>query len=445
MHEKGRENPKAEHRSGAYRFLNFHLYPSERQLHQSGKLVALQPKTFDVLMVLVRNAGSLVLRDHLVNEVWPDTFVTDANLTNIIVTLRKVLGKDAIQTVSKFGYRFTPDVLGEPGTDDSIYEMFVRAKDLTNVRSVESMIAARDLLWLCLTKDPSFATGWAWLGRCCRFLEKFKVDPSVNLDLARTAFQRALSLDPNLAAAHHFYTLFQADIGESREALVRLAGRLAERGDEPESWAGLVQVLRYCGLLDESIDAHKRATALDAGIATGVCHTHFLQGNYKAAIETYPAGIRYYLDAASWAALGDTQHARSLLQERLGMAGLSPLMSVLIGSLLSILEGRHSHAAALMNSADIKTEPEVVFYLARHFSLLGDAAHSLQMLRLARAKGFVSSFTVQKDNAFSACQQHPDYAAELRLMMDSEKAARSAMQRVSQRARAARANQASQR
>src|SRR5689334_22277506 len=161
MQEKGKENSKADRRSSAYRFLNFYLYPSERQLHQGRKLIPLQPKTFDVLLVLVRNAGSLVLRDRLVNEVWPDTFVTDANLTNIIVTLRKVLRKDAIQTVSKFGYRFTPDVLGEPGTDDSIYEMFVRARELTNVRSVESMVAARELLWLCLTKDPSFAAGWA--------------------------------------------------------------------------------------------------------------------------------------------------------------------------------------------------------------------------------------------------------------------------------------------
>ena len=71
MRESGKENPRAAARSSAYRFLNFYLYPSERQLHQGSKLIPLQPKTFDVLLALVRNAGSLVLRDRLVNEVWP--------------------------------------------------------------------------------------------------------------------------------------------------------------------------------------------------------------------------------------------------------------------------------------------------------------------------------------------------------------------------------------
>src|SRR5215471_17618025 len=147
MQEKRKENPRRANAS-AYRFLDFQLNPSERQLEQSGALIPLPPKTFDVLLILVRNAGSLVVRDQLIREVWPDTFVTDANLTNIIVALRKAFGKDAIQTVSKFGYRFTPAVLGEPGVAESTYEFFVRARDLANARSLKSMIGARDLLWL---------------------------------------------------------------------------------------------------------------------------------------------------------------------------------------------------------------------------------------------------------------------------------------------------------
>jgi DNA-binding winged helix-turn-helix (wHTH) protein len=73
----------------------------------------------------VQNAEHLVRRDELIETLWPDTFVTDANLTNVIVTLRKTFGRAAIQTVSKFGYRFCMPVLGEPGVDQTMYTTFV--------------------------------------------------------------------------------------------------------------------------------------------------------------------------------------------------------------------------------------------------------------------------------------------------------------------------------
>src|SRR5438132_9993020 len=89
-----------------YGFGAFKLFPSERQLHRRGKVVPLPPKAFDALLLLVRNAGRLVRRNDLIESLWPDTHVEDANLTNTIVALRKLLGKTAVETVSKFGYRF---------------------------------------------------------------------------------------------------------------------------------------------------------------------------------------------------------------------------------------------------------------------------------------------------------------------------------------------------
>src|SRR3954467_15777358 len=102
---------------GAYRFGEFDLYPSERQLHRRQRALKVPPKVFDALLLLVRNAERLVRRDELIETLWPDTYVTDANLTNVILSLRKTLGREAIQTVSKFGYRFCMPVLGEPGID----------------------------------------------------------------------------------------------------------------------------------------------------------------------------------------------------------------------------------------------------------------------------------------------------------------------------------------
>jgi hypothetical protein len=191
--------------------------------------------------------------------------------------------------------------------------------------------------------------------------------------------------------------------------MVRLLKRLAQSGEEPEAFGGLVQVLRYCGLLDESVAAHYRAKALDPTIATSVSHSHFLLGGYEATIETYGRGQGYYLDAAAWAALGNPDRAVSLLQERVAAPQLPPLMSGLMRSLLAILEGRGRDAQEAMTKSEVVREPEILFYFARHFSMLGDAAGAIEMLARAQKEGFSALSAIERDPAFSAVRKHPEF------------------------------------
>ncbi len=427
MQKKPKENQRPS--DGAYRFGAFDLFPSERQLQRSHKPVSLQPKVFDALLMLVRDAGRLVQREELMEHLWPDTHVMEANLTNVIVSLRKVLGHDAIQTVSKFGYRFVLPVLGEPGVHEGTYARFLQAKELVTHRSLESMVQARDLLALCVAEDPQFAAAWAWLGRTYRFLDKFKAGPSIDLELATAALRRALAIDPHLACAHQFYTQLQIDIGESRLAAVRLVDRVRARGDDPETFAGLVQAFRFCGLLDESVAAHVRATALDPTIVTSVPHTHFLRCEYEATLDTYGGGTRYYLDAAAWAALGDTRRAAELLGQRLAQP-LSPLMSGLLSSLLAILEGRGDAALGIMRNCAFSREPEVAFYLARHFAILGTETDSVQLIKRARSEGFTSSWTLKQDEAFKRVRSSPAFRRELEHCEGAEHFSRREVERV---------------
>jgi DNA-binding winged helix-turn-helix (wHTH) protein len=404
---------------GAYRFGEFSLFPSERRLCQNATTVLLPPKAFDAMYLLVRNHGGLVLRQEIIQTLWPNIHVTEANLTNIIVLLRKVLGRDAIQTVSKSGYRFTLPVLGEPGVRQVAYSNFVRGKELAAERSPESVLRARDLFWLCLANDPNFAAAWAWFGRCCRILEKFKGGQSINLDLAESAFRRALVIDPDLACAHHFYTQLQADLGQALQAMTRLAARLKQHGEEPETFAGLVQVFRFCGLLEESIAAHERAIALDPTVNTSVAHTYFLQGEYERVFETY-VGKRYYLDAAAWAAMGDTNHAIKVLRERLPHPELSPLMFGLMASLLAVLEGRSEEATAIMEHTEVLHEPELLFYFARHLAILNVGPAAVAMLRRSRQAGFSSSRALERDDAFAGVRNQPGFDHEQEEAKDRE-------------------------
>ena len=94
-----------------YDFGPYRLDPSKRVLTCAGEKIALTPKATDILIVLVMNAGELVQKDELIREVWPDTFVEEANLTQNIFRLRKALddhraGPRYIETVTRRGYRF---------------------------------------------------------------------------------------------------------------------------------------------------------------------------------------------------------------------------------------------------------------------------------------------------------------------------------------------------
>src|SRR5215472_5874237 len=161
---------KSKFRRSTYRFADFELFPRDRLLKRSGTAVPLQPKAFDALLSLVRRAEHLVSKQELKEVLWPDVHVNESNLTNLIVNLRKIVGRQAIRTVSKYGYRFEGVVAGEPGVKPEIYNRFTRARELTAQRSLESMLVARDMYWTCLAEDPAFASAWSWLGRCCWFL-----------------------------------------------------------------------------------------------------------------------------------------------------------------------------------------------------------------------------------------------------------------------------------
>lgn len=100
-----------------YEFGPCRLDAGQRVLTREHQRVPLPPKTFDLLLLLVRSPGRAFSKQELMTALWPDTFVEDANLSFQISTLRKALGDGAsawIETVPKHGYRFALDVVANP-------------------------------------------------------------------------------------------------------------------------------------------------------------------------------------------------------------------------------------------------------------------------------------------------------------------------------------------
>lgn len=88
-------------------FGHFELLPEERRLLEHGSPVTLGARAFDLLAALVRHRDRVVSKDELLRLVWRDAAVEENNLSVQVSTLRKVLGAQALRTVSGQGYRFT--------------------------------------------------------------------------------------------------------------------------------------------------------------------------------------------------------------------------------------------------------------------------------------------------------------------------------------------------
>ena len=116
-----------------YEFGPFRLDPVKRLLLRQSAAVALAPKALDTLLLLVERRGQMLTKDELMQALWPDSFVEEANLAVQVSALRKALGERAgehryIVTVPGRGYRFVADVRELPANAPGLVVEHSRAQ-----------------------------------------------------------------------------------------------------------------------------------------------------------------------------------------------------------------------------------------------------------------------------------------------------------------------------
>jgi DNA-binding winged helix-turn-helix (wHTH) protein len=107
-------------------FGGFKVDENRRLLLKQGKAVSLNPKTFDLLLVLLKHRGKIVSKNELLETVWENQFVEENNLTVHIAGLRKIFGEKKgenqfIVTVPGKGYKFIADI-GDESNNEIIIE-----------------------------------------------------------------------------------------------------------------------------------------------------------------------------------------------------------------------------------------------------------------------------------------------------------------------------------
>jgi Tol biopolymer transport system component/DNA-binding winged helix-turn-helix (wHTH) protein len=132
-----------------FEFGPFQIDPEQRLLLRDQQPVSLSPKAFELLLVLAQRSEQVVLKDELMNQLWPDTFVEESNLGQHIFQLRKVLGERAqgasyIVTVPGRGYRFACKVRTIPAKADEeiVLESRSRSRMVIEEESVTDPVPA---------------------------------------------------------------------------------------------------------------------------------------------------------------------------------------------------------------------------------------------------------------------------------------------------------------
>lgn len=108
-----------------FEFGEFRLDAQQRVLQRNGETIHLTPRIFNLLYVMVENAGRVLEHDELLDKVWEGAFVEQANVKKSISTLRQILGEangagEFITTIPRRGYRFTAPVRTSSGERETL-------------------------------------------------------------------------------------------------------------------------------------------------------------------------------------------------------------------------------------------------------------------------------------------------------------------------------------
>ena len=126
-----------------------------REVFRGGRRIHVSPKAFSLLAALIERRPKAISKDDLLGLIWPGTFVSEANLPNLVADLRESLGDDShepriIRTVPKFGYAFSAGIATEsPGPDALAFRLIWGDREITLHRG-ENVIGRDDgaILWI---------------------------------------------------------------------------------------------------------------------------------------------------------------------------------------------------------------------------------------------------------------------------------------------------------
>ncbi|HTY40729.1 MAG TPA: FHA domain-containing protein [Thermoanaerobaculia bacterium] len=114
-----------------------------REVWRGDGAVHLSPRAFDVLALLVTKRPHAMSKDAILETLWPDTFVGEANLAGLVAEIRRGIGEDAreprfLRTVHGVGYALSDGAVAA-ADEDAVFRLVWGAREFALVEG-ESLL-----------------------------------------------------------------------------------------------------------------------------------------------------------------------------------------------------------------------------------------------------------------------------------------------------------------
>jgi DNA-binding winged helix-turn-helix (wHTH) protein/Flp pilus assembly protein TadD len=325
------------------RFGAFEVDLDLRELRNRGVRVRLQQKPFQILELLLKNPGSLVRREELMKQLWPDLHVNfDSGLNTAVNTLRQVLGDSLrncrfIETRPGLGYRFVMPVeaivLAEPGGGNGkrfgrsrtasleAQQDYLKGKYFFNRISEDDLRRSIAYFESAINQDPSFGEAYSGLAdtySLCALLGV--VSPGEAHRRAKQLISTALQIDDTLPEAHVSLAgvkmLFERDRSSAEKECLRALQSDPGYAGGHQAYAALLAVTER---LEEALREIRRAQELDplsVVISAEMAWILYLARDFQGAIEqAWKALVLEPKFAAAQYALGLAYEQKGMTEE----------------------------------------------------------------------------------------------------------------------------------
>jgi tetratricopeptide (TPR) repeat protein len=266
--------------------------------------------------------------------------------------------------------------------------------------------------------DPSYAPAWESLGRRYYYDAIYSSGGEKGYELSNAAYERALSLDPNVTAAAGFLAQNRAEAGDLSRAYADAKEMLKARPESAMNHFTMSYVLRYTGLLDEAQRECDNALAIDPGNYNfRSCAIAFFENDKEARALDFlrmDAGSEWSKDHVPVVYLrqGRTQEARRAVQD---MTENPIWMRSLLMACMDNKPAAEIDKLARQAETDLLPEKdsELKYLQATMLAYCGKDDIALRFLRKAVEQNYCAYVALQTDPLLAKLRRNPEFQTAL--------------------------------
>lgn len=388
-----------------------------------------------------------IAQDLGVNTLLTGTYVKDGtdmriNVQLVEIATQRIIWRDSMdlkydhllnvqdtvtqQIVSGLSLQLSPQEAEHLGADkprnSRAYEYYLRGVDLYSSSNFQDAIL---MLQDSARLDPRSARTWAMLGRAETTNASLHFGGSAGYAKALEAYEKALALDPTQLAARVYMANLFTDTGHAERAVPLLKAALMMNPNFAEANWELSYAYRFAGLLNESVALAQRARSFDPSVKRGssAINGYLYLGQYEKFLASLPPGdsnayVLFYRGFAEFH-LNRKTEAQSDFDRAYA---LDPsLLPTQVGKALSdFSKNQARRGLELLRATEVQivkygvSDAEAIYKVAEAYSVLGDKASALRLLRISIDSGFFCYPYFVRDPLLDPIRPQPEFAQLLR-------------------------------